>query len=218
MSVGSGKPFQGLIRYARSIIAVLTHPFGVGNAQFRLGIDQPKEVDTVPFGCFPKAVFERYGYYDERLHRNQDIELNKRIVRQGGKILLIPSVSSKYFARSDWKSLWKNNAANGKWVILTAYYTKSLSSLSLRHFAPLVFVAYWILLFLLPFTPFFFWWMILPGLAYLLLIGYASIKIGLTGFNFLLIPNIFITFLCLHFSYGLGSLSGLAALSGMKKK
>ena len=66
--------------------------FGVGNSDFRTGVNAVKEVDTVPFGCYKKEVFEKYGYYDERLVRNQDIELNKRIVNGGGKIYLVPDV------------------------------------------------------------------------------------------------------------------------------
>ena len=47
------------------------------------------EVDTVPFGCWKRNVFEKYGYYDVRLIRNQDIELNKRIIRGGGHIYIV---------------------------------------------------------------------------------------------------------------------------------
>lgn len=42
---------------ARSIALSLAHPFGVGNAYFRIGSEEPKYVDTVPFGCYKKEVF-----------------------------------------------------------------------------------------------------------------------------------------------------------------
>ena len=34
----------------------------------------------------------------------------------------------------------KNNFGNGKWNILTVYYTKQMKSLSIRHFVPLLFL------------------------------------------------------------------------------
>ena len=66
-----------------AIKEVLSNRFGVGNSTFRLGVDKAVNVDTVPFGCWRREVFEKYGDYDERLIRNQDIELNKRIIRGG---------------------------------------------------------------------------------------------------------------------------------------
>jgi glycosyltransferase involved in cell wall biosynthesis len=125
---------------ANSIKIALSHKFGVGNSDFRTGTKSIKEVDTVPFGCYKKSIFAKYGMYDERLIRNQDIELNKRIIKGGGKIYLIPDVKCTYYARENFTDLAKNNYANGFWNILTAYYTKTLSSLSLRHFIPLLFV------------------------------------------------------------------------------
>src|SRR5690348_3576399 len=43
-------------RRARAIAAALAHPFGVGNAHFRLGVREPRWVDTVPFGCYRRDV------------------------------------------------------------------------------------------------------------------------------------------------------------------
>ena len=71
-------------RTSRSIAAASSSRFGVGGSTFRTGGGE-QEVDTVPFGCFRPDVFDRFGMYDERLVRNQDIELNSRIRRGGGK-------------------------------------------------------------------------------------------------------------------------------------
>ena len=64
-----------------AIREVLSNKFGVGNSTFRIGINGAQEVETVPFGCWRREVFNKYGMYDTRLVRNQDIELNKRIIR-----------------------------------------------------------------------------------------------------------------------------------------
>ncbi|HEX5439229.1 MAG TPA: glycosyltransferase family 2 protein [Gemmatimonadaceae bacterium] len=90
---------------ARGIALVLAHPFGVGNAHFRIGVREPRWVDTVPFGCYWREVFTRIGMFDEALVRNQDDELNARLIRSGGRILLVPDVVSQYYARRSLRQL-----------------------------------------------------------------------------------------------------------------
>lgn len=200
-----------------AIREVLSHPLGVGNSTFRTGIDCAKEVDTVPFGCWRRTVFDKYGFYNECLVRNQDIELNKRIKAGGGKIIIIPDTYCTYYARETFAKLAKNNYGNGKWNILTVYYTHQLKSLSLRHFIPLIFV----LSLLIPAILGFLWgplWIIgLFSLAsYLLTISIISAKLAITKhLNFL---YLIIAFSVLHASYGFGSLAGLLNLSILKRK
>jgi len=43
----------------------------------------PRWVDTVPFGCYPREVFTRFGTFDEELARNQDDEFNLRLRKTG---------------------------------------------------------------------------------------------------------------------------------------
>src|SRR5262249_51750256 len=64
-------------------------------------------VDTVPFGCYRRGTFDRICLYDEDLVRNQDDELNARLVRLGGRILLVPDVVTTYFARDTLGQLWR---------------------------------------------------------------------------------------------------------------
>lgn len=201
---------------ALAIREVLSHPLGVGNSAFRTGIERVKDVDTVPFGCWRRSVFSRFGKYDERLVRNQDIELNKRIKAGGGKIVIIPDTYCTYFARETFSKLAKNNYGNGKWNILTVYYTHQLKSLSLRHFIPLIFV----LSILLPIIAGFFWhplwWLGVASLtAYTLVVSVISSKIALSkhlNFFYLLA-----SFFVLHLSYGWGSLMGLLELPFTKR-
>lgn len=196
---------------ALAIREVLSHPLGVGNSAFRTGINGVKEVDTVPFGCWRRSVFSRFGNYDERLVRNQDIELNKRIKAGGGKIVIIPDTFCTYFARETFSKLAKNNYGNGKWNILTVYYTHQLKSLSLRHFIPLIFV----LSLLLPAIAGFFWhpllWISLASLiAYTIVLSVNSAKIAMKKhLNFIYLVE---AFFVLHLTYGWGSLIGLVKL------
>lgn len=194
-----------------AIKEVLSNKFGVGNSTFRTGVDQVMEVDTVPFGCWRRDVFDKYGLYDVRLVRNQDIELNKRILRGGGKICIVPDTYCTYLARENYAALAKNNYGNGKWNILTVFYTKQFDSLSIRHFVPLAFV----LSLIIPVLFSFLYWPIiliagLSLLAYVTLLGTESVKISISkklNFGYLLV-----SFIVLHLSYGWGSLIGLVSL------
>lgn len=199
-----------------AIREVLGNKFGVGNSTFRTGIDHEQEVETVPFGCWPREVFEKYGKYDVRLVRNQDIELNKRILRGGGKIYILPDTYCTYLARETWHALAKNNYGNGKWNILTVYYTKMFSSLSLRHFVPLLFLLSLIVPLLLALI----WWPFAlvsaaSILAYTGMLSVVSLKLAIEkklNFFYLLI-----TFFVLHLSYGWGSMVGLSIVPFIKR-
>ena len=192
---------------SNAIKEVLMHPFGVGNASFRIGSNEIRLVDTVAFGCYRKNTFETYGLFNEKLTRNQDIEFNKRIVNGGGKIYLVPNVRSTYFARENFLDLAKNNFANGYWNILTAYYTNTFSSLSLRHFIPLLFVSSVLLpLFFIPVFPQIIYVSTISLLSYLTLVIITSIRLKNDSNS---IKYLVMSFLILHFSYGIGSLQGI---------
>lgn len=202
---------------ALAIKEALSNRFGVGNSSFRVGVDEVTAVDTVPFGCWRRDVFTKYGLYDERLVRNQDIELNKRILRGGGKIFLIPDTYCTYLARETFGALAKNSFGNGKWNILTVFYTRQLSSLSIRHFIPLVFV---ISIFLplicsvlyLPVALI----SLLSLISYTSLLGVVCLKLSCAKkINFI---YLLMSFIVLHFSYGCGSLIGILSLPFQNKK
>lgn len=199
-----------------AIREVLSHPLGVGNSAFRTGINKAKEVDTVPFGCWRRSVFDRFGRYDERLVRNQDIELNKRIKAGGGKIIIVPDTFCTYYARETFSKLARNNYGNGKWNILTVYYTHQLKSLSLRHFIPLLFV----LSLLLPVVAGFFWhplwWICVASLLlYTFVVSLISARIAIR--KHLDFSYLSAAFFVLHLSYGWGSLVGLLQLPFTKR-
>lgn len=200
-----------------AIAEVLQHPVGVGNASFRTGIDEIKEVDTVAFGCYKRECFETYGIFNPKLVRNQDIELNKRIVNNGGRILLDPNTNCTYFARSSFKGLWSNNFGNGEWVVKTAKITGQFEALSLRHFVPLLFVTGLILCIFL--SLFNLITQLLPPLMnsiflgpvffYIVVIAIVSARISLKYKQIKIWFNAMFSFAILHISYGLGSLKGL---------
>ena len=202
-------------RKTLSICKVFSNKFGVGNSMFRVGSEKIIEVDTVPFGIYRKEIFKEVGLYDERLIRNHDIELSKRIINRNKKIYLVPSANCIYFVRETFRGIAKNNFSNGLWNILTVYVTKKLSPASLRHFVPLLFILSLIIPLVLMI------WFPVLGLiaafsfiAYLLTSSVVSLKIKDKSSSFYFI---FWAFIVLHFSYGFGSLIGLFRLDYLLK-
>ena len=136
-----GRGFMG-----EAIAEMLKTPLGVGNATYRLTTEDGY-VDTVPFGCFKRALFERIGGFDERMTRNQDNELNFRIRKNGGKIYLNHNIRVQYYCRDTMRGIMKMGYMNGKWNVITM--TLVPGSMGVRHFVPLAFVLSTILLVLL---------------------------------------------------------------------
>lgn len=200
-----------------AIKEVLSNRFGVGNSTFRIGVNEVMSVDTVPFGCWKREVFIKYGLFNEKLVRNQDIELNKRVLRNGGNIYIVPDTYCTYLARETYKEFSKNNYANGKWNIMTVFYTKQFSSLSIRHFIPMLFV-----LSLIAPTVFALLWGPLLFVSFISLCIYSLALIYISSslsleksISFFYLIASFIT---LHFSYGFGSLCGVFKLLFLKRK
>ena len=195
---------------AKSVALALSHPFGVGNSHFRTGAKEPKYVDTVPFGCYRKEVFDKVGLFNENLNRTDDIEFNLRLKRAGGRILLVPEIFSYYYARSNLADLAKQNFGNGFWVLYSLRFVKL--PFSLRHLVPFLFVSSLLgsLLISFIYQPFIYLFAFILALYFCLNLLF-SCKLSLKhGIKYL--PLLIITFLTLHVSYGLGSLWGILKL------
>jgi glycosyltransferase involved in cell wall biosynthesis len=210
-SIGRIRPGrQGKI--AKAIAAVLSNKRGVGNALFRLGVKRITEVDTVAYGCYRREAFEKYGLFDIRLTRNQDIEYNKRIINSGGKILLTPNTWFIYYSRGNFMDLAKNNFENGWWSIITPMLLRNMKSVSSRHFVPLVFMLGLLLPLLVGILfPFAFLLSVVILITYLLVVISESIKIALHD-RATNLPSVLAAFIVLHFSYGIGSICGAISL------
>ena len=192
-----------------AIKAVLSSRFGVGNSDFRTGVANEQLVDTVPFCCYRRSVFEKYGLFDERLVRNQDIEFNKRIVNDGGSIYLIPQALCTYYARESFRAMARNNYSNGLWNVLTVKLTHRFTSLSVRHFVPMLFLLSLICpLALMAVDLRFGLIAAASACAYLLLTLLVCQRAALRSKS-LKVRYLFAAFTTLHLSYGYGSLIGL---------
>ena len=186
------------------IAKMLSSRFGVGNSEFRTN-GKTGYVDTVPFGAFRREVFSNYGGFDERLIRNQDNEMNYRIRKNGGKILMSEEIRFSYFCRNSVRDILAMAGMNGMWNVITAKLCPG--SMSTRHFIPFTFV---MSIFFLSFAGFFnkiFWLLLLLELTlYAVLDIYYSSKLAESIGEWLLLLFLFPAF---HISYGLGSLRGI---------
>lgn len=192
---------------AQAIALGQSHPFGVGNSYFRIGTKEPKYVDTVPFGCYRKEVFRKFGFFDEDLVRNQDDEFNFRLNKNGGKVLLVPGIVSYYHARDSLLKLWKMYYQYGYFKPLVARKVKAV--LTWRQLMPACFVGSLITSIIFSLIMQQFIW--LPGL---LMFSYLATNLAFSlsiarkkGIRyFFVMPPVFTA---LHFSYGIGYLKGI---------
>ena len=191
---------------ARAIAVGLSHPFGVGNAYFRIGVGSPRWVDSVPFGCFRREVFDRIGLFDEELIRNQDDEFNLRLIKYGGRILLLPDVVSYYFARRSLSDLSRMYYQYGYYKPLVARKVDGV--MTVRQVVPGLFVLTLVstaaLAAVLP--------PVLPvaigvaGAYVASLLGCVAAAVRRHGWRCAL--ALAAVFPAVHFSYGIGSLRG----------
>lgn len=199
----------------RAISAAMTSPVGVGNARFRLGGFQGY-VDTIPFPCYRRWVFDRIGLFDEELVRNQDDEFNLRLTLAGGKLWMDSRIRSQYFARGSLRKLARQYFQYGFWRIRTIQ--KHRRPASLRQIAPMIFVSTWLALIVgtVVWRPI---GCVLAAFAALYALGLAVGALDVArkaGLKYALLAPL--AFMAMHFCYGLGSLEGLVVFGLLRRK
>ncbi len=196
---------------AQLVQALTTHKFGVGDAGFRTGAKEDW-ADTVPFGFFRREVFDRLGWFDERLVRAQDYEFNRRIIAAGGRILRNPHIQIHYYNQPTLRAFY------GKQLFKEAPYNAYLWYLAPYAFAPRHAItgifALGVLggLALSPVTP----WIARPYATVMALYTLLAVASALQQavryrrpWHALCLPVCFFLF---HFIHGLGVLLGLSRL------
>jgi glycosyltransferase involved in cell wall biosynthesis len=100
---------------AEAIALAVTSPLGAGDAAYRIGTNSAREVETVPFGCFARALWEKLGGYNETLLTNEDYEFAERVRTSGGRIWLDPRIRCGYVARVTLPELARQYWRYGWW-------------------------------------------------------------------------------------------------------
>lgn len=125
---------------ARAIAAAVSHPFGIGDAKYRLGAGGPPQepVDTVAFACFRKSLWQELGGFNETLLANEDYDFNYRVRQSGREVILDRAGHCDYFARSTLRALASQYWRYGSWKAqMVRLHPRSIK---LRHLAAPVFV------------------------------------------------------------------------------
>ncbi len=123
----TGRPFQ------RAVAIAMRHWIGIGNNRFHRG-SYTGYVDTVYLGTFAKRLLVELGGYDVHSHPAEDAELNYRIRRAGGMVLLDSSISVSYVPRDSWRALIRQYAGYARGRAYMVFRHKG--ALGVRHFAP----------------------------------------------------------------------------------
>lgn len=205
-------------KVAKAIEIVMNHPLGMSGGTYRtLKGKIPIEVDTVPFGCWKKELFNEIGDFDENFIRDQDYEHNVRIRKAGKKIILLPWLRIKYFARDTFVKAWRMFYQYGYWRPLLNKKHKQITNT--RQLIP----AIWVLGLLInsiiaPFNPI----ATAIWISYLLLwltpVSIVSISRSIHNKSICLIPYLIWSFFIVHFSYGIGYLKGVFDVFVVQKR
>ena len=210
---------------ARAIALAVSHPFGIGDAKYRLGGDgdpradhgqAQEEVDTVAFACFSKSLWSRLGGFDENLLTNEDYDFNYRVRAGGARVVLDCQAYSDYFARPTLSKLAAQYFRYGAWK--ARMIRSRPRALKLRQLAAPVFVASIPLLAAAGFWRSMAWTMLgLEVVTYVLAALYfayrATQKQQAGAAVMWLLP---IAFFTIHFSWGTSFLLGLVMPRGHK--
>jgi GT2 family glycosyltransferase len=131
---------------ARAIAAAVSHPFGIGDAKYRLRDSGPMQeaVDTVAFACFRKSLWAELGGFNESLLTNEDYDFNYRVRCAGWDVILDRTGHCDYFARGTLKSLAKQYWRYGKWK--AQMIRRQPGSTRIRHLVAPAFVSSLVLL------------------------------------------------------------------------
>ena len=87
-----------------------------------------------------KKIILELGGYNENLHRNQDNDLNHRIISKGYKLYYTDKTSAMYYVNYNFNKLYKYGYNNGRWNAKTLFV--DYKAMRLHHFIPAFFSLY----------------------------------------------------------------------------
>jgi GT2 family glycosyltransferase len=193
--------------YVQEAIALAHHSgFSVGGARWHdPQYDGP--ADTVFGGVYRREVFDRIGLFDEELVRNQDDELNLRLVQQGGRIWHSPRIRSWYKPRRSLRSLLRQYVQYGYWRVRVVQKRKAAAAI--RQYVPGAFVCSLIALPAVALLWLPAWWLWFGEIAAYVFcaLGISLVVAARNGWRY--VPILPPVFACYHLGYGIGFLHGV---------
>src|ERR1035437_3500616 len=197
-NVGGLQRATGASRFAKAVAAAQNSRLGAGNAAYRVS-KEAGYVDTVWLGAWYRQTLLDLGGFDESASPNEDYELNYRLRKLGGRILLDPSLASTYFARASLASLWRQYFRYGQGRVRT--FKKHPGSLVLRQAIPPAFVSLLcVCCLLIPWTSY-------PALGLGALYGFLVLSgafLRAKNSSWMNFAYLLVIYPAIHFSWGLG--------------
>ena len=210
-NVGGAQRAKAKTLFQRALCAALDSPLGVGGSKYRSGSNEGF-VDTIFLGAFRRRILEKVGLYDPKAVTNEDAELNQRILEQGGKLYLSPSIVVHYFPRDSFRTLSRQYFRYGKGRARTMLKHRRLprtgdagAFASVRPAIPFLTVATAGVLGVIS----------LPALSvylatYALATGAEAVRVGNKA-GLVAVPLVWAIFPVLHASHGAGFAAGLVS-------
>lgn len=197
-AVGGVQSPCGQAPVARVIAWCMSSPFGVGNARFRYAKDE-EEAESV-FGIFTKRqTLIDVGGFDERIHFDEDAELNYRLRDAGAKLIVSPRIGVTYFVRDSLPALGRQMYAYGYWRRRTQLVHPK--KIPLRVYAPAALTADVVLGLALWASPLRWLSWFVAGAYGIFVLSATVVALPKLRAGAMLVPPALIT---MHFSYGIG--------------
>ena len=199
----------------KAIALAFQSKYSAGGAQSH-NLNHEGMVDSVWGGFYRRDIFDTIGLFDEELVRNQDDELNLRLIRAGFKIWQAPTIRYSYICRESLNKLFQQYFQYGYWKVRVIQ--KHRLPASIRHIVPGGFIG---TLLALSILAIFLSW---AQLAFTGLLGlYICSNLGATlitcrqpkNWKYLLVMPV--VFAAYHFGYGWGFLRGVVDFLLLKK-
>ncbi len=198
---------------ARAIALAVASRLGSGGAAYRHGDahNTPTDVDTVPFGCYSRALWQELNGYDDDLFVVEDGDFNFRVKQAGYRVILDPAIRCTYFPRRRMRTLAQQYFRYGWWKI--PLLTKHPDAIRIRQIMPFGFVSMILLLAVgSVFLP-------IAKVLLLLLVAIYGIAVFAGAFpvarragDLRLWLFVAFAYVVIHFAWGLGGLTHLLTL------
>ena len=179
--------------------------FGMGNAKYRLYDNYLENVKSVWLGAWWKKSLINLNGFDEKLKISEDFDLNYRLRKIGGQIIASNKIKATYIVRKSLVKLFSQFFKYGFWK--AKFLNKYPDEMQLRWFAPPFLVISILFIGILSYVSLYFLLLFLIYTAFIfcgLIINFSLRNLSDIISSLIL----FVIFPIIHFSWGLGFISG----------
>lgn len=190
----------------KAISAAFQSRFSSGGAMSH-DVTYEGPVDSVYLGCWWRDTLVDVGMFDEELVRNQDDELNLRLVRAGCVVWQSPRIRSSYSPRNSLTALFRQYFQYGYWKLRVIQ--KHSSPAAIRHLIPglTLLIGFLLALLSVKFTLAAYALALSVSLYFGLSIMF-SVSLAINNSDWRLVPLLPLIFAMFHFGYAAGSVKG----------